>query len=159
MLPDPANSSPILPRSKLWWLALALLLILSGWFYLRGYNVSLPYFLHSDEVHHIAGGAAHSSTSGMRANGVHEAYPPGTKTLNYLLLKHIKPVEAHHGTMLPALRLITITAWTLVIVLVALLGAMIAASADRANGGGGGGMDCQSLGRRTSALGCCRMAI
>ena len=48
------------------------------------------------------------------------------KTLNYLLLKHIKPVEAHHGTMLPALRLITISAWMLVIVLVALLGAMIA---------------------------------
>ena len=44
-----ASSAPILPRSRWWWLGLALLLILAGWLYLRGYNVSLPYFDHVDE--------------------------------------------------------------------------------------------------------------
>lgn len=47
------------------------------------------------------------------------------ETLNYLFLKHIKPVEARQGTMMPALRLIKIAAWMLVIVQVALLGAMV----------------------------------
>ena len=118
------DDTSILPRSKWWWLGLALLLILAGWLYLRGYNVSLPFIEHSDEVHHLLA-AQHTIDFGHARGVFHEAYPPGMKTLNYLLLKHVKPVEAHQGTMLPALRLITISAWMLVIVLVALLGAMM----------------------------------
>ena len=114
----------ILPRAKWWWLGLALLLFLAGWLYLRGYDVSLPFIEHHDEVHHLLA-AQHTIDFGHARGVFHEAYPPGMKSLNYLLLKHIKPVEAHHGTMLPALRLITISAWMLVIVLVALLGTML----------------------------------
>ncbi|MCY3779451.1 MAG: hypothetical protein OXG78_03995 [Chloroflexi bacterium] len=98
--------------------------MLAGWLYLRGYNVSLPFFAHHDEAHHLLA-AQHTIDFGHARGVFHDAYPPGTKTLAYLTLKHIKPIEAHHGAMLPMLRLITITAWMLVIVLVALLGAMI----------------------------------
>ena len=118
----PVNVS-IFPRSKWWWLGLAALLLLAGWLYFRGYNVSLPFFAHHDETQHIV--AAQHIIDFGHEHGVHDQYPPGTKTLTYLLLKHIKPAEAHHGVMMPALRLITITAWMLVVVLVALLGAML----------------------------------
>ncbi len=114
----------IIPRSKWWWLGLVLLLLLASWLYLRGYNVSLPYIDHNDEPQHLI--AAQHIVDFGHENGVHDQYPPGTKMLTYVLLKHVKPIEAHHVTMLPALRLITITAWMLVIVLVALLGAMVA---------------------------------
>lgn len=123
MLTGPTVRDEIIPRSPWWWLSLALLLILAGWLYLRGYNVSLPYIDHNDEPQHVI--AAQHIIDFGHESGIHDQYPPGTKTLAYLLLKHIKPVEAHHGTMLPALRLITITAWMLVIVLIALLGTMM----------------------------------
>ena len=123
MLAYSEENRPILPRSR-WWLALALLLILASWLYLRGYNVSLPFIEHHDEVHHLLA-AQHTIDFGHARGVFHEAYPPGMKTLNYLLLKHVKPVDAHQGTMLPALRLIAISAWMLVAVLVALLGAMM----------------------------------
>ena len=126
MLPDPANSSPILPRSKLWWLALALLLILAGWFYLRGYNVSLPYFAQHDELVHLVA-AQHIIDFGSARNfRNHDAYPPGMTRLNYLLLKHVKQPGAHHGTVLPVLRLITIAAWMTAVVVIALLGSLMA---------------------------------
>lgn len=117
--------SYILPREKWWWLGLALLLVLAGWLYLRGYNVSLPYFDHVDEPHHLLA-AQHEIDFGHARGVFHEAYPPGMRTLIYLLLKHIKPVDYHHGAVLPALRLITIATWMLSVVLIALLGAKLA---------------------------------
>ncbi len=114
----------IIPRSKWWWLGLALLLILAGWLYLRGYNASLPFINQVDEPYHLLA-AQHTIHDGSARGVNYEAYPPGMRTLSYLLLKHIKSPEAHHGTMLPALRLITITAWMLVVVVVALLGSML----------------------------------
>ena len=125
MMYDTADGSTILPRSEWWWLGLALLLLLASWLYLRGYNVSLPYIDHNDEPHHLLA-AQHEIDFGHARGVFHEAYPPGMRTLIYLFLKHIKPVEAHHGTMLPALRLTTIAAWMLVIVMIALLGRMMA---------------------------------
>ncbi len=124
MLNNSGDSQAILPRSKWWWIGLGLLLLLAAWLYVRGYNVSLPFIEHHDEVHHLLA-AQHTIDFGHARGVFHEAYPPGMKTVNYLLLKHIKPVDAHHGTMLPALRLITISAWMLVVVLIALLGAMM----------------------------------
>ena len=118
------GASEILPRKKWWWLGLALLLLLAGWLYLRGYNVSLPFIQHHDEAHHLLA-AQHTIDFGHARGVFHDAYPPGTKTLAYIVLKHFKPVEANHGAMLPALRLITITAWMLVIIMIALLGAMM----------------------------------
>ena len=114
---------PILPREKWWWLGLALLLLLAGWLYYRGYNLSLPYIDHVDEPQHLLA-AQHIIDEGHARAVGHEAYPPGTNQLAYLLLKHVKPPEAHHFTMKPALRLITITAWIAVVVVIALLGAM-----------------------------------
>ena len=70
--------------------------------------------------------AQHTIDFGHARGAFHEVYPPGIRTLNYRLLKHIKPVKAHHGTMLTALRLITVTARMLVIVTSALLGSMLA---------------------------------
>lgn len=122
-MPESANQNEIIPREKWWWLGLALLLLLASWLYLRGYNVSLPYFGQVDESIHILG-SQHLVDFGHEA-GVNEHYPPGTMTLGFLLLKYFKPAEAHHGTLLPALRLITIGAWMLVVVLIALLGAMM----------------------------------
>lgn len=115
----------ILPREKWWWLGLALLLTLAGWLYLRGYNVSLPFFAHIDEPHHLLA-AQHEIDTGTARPVGHEAYPPGMRMLNYVLLKHLKPADAHYGTMLPALRLITITAWLLAVLVIALLGALLA---------------------------------
>ncbi len=115
----------ILPRARWWWLGLALLLVLAGWLYLRGYNVSLPYIEHHDEAQNLLE-AQHIIDFGHARGVFRESYPPGLRAVIYPFLKHIKPVEAHQGTMLPLLRLITIGAWMLAIVFVALLGAMIA---------------------------------
>ncbi len=117
-------TGPILPRERWWWIGLALLMLLAGSLYLRGYNVSLPFFAHGDEAHHLLA-AQHEIDFGHARGVFHDTYPPGARTLAYLFLKHLKPVEAHHGTMLPALRLITIAAWMLVVVFIALLGTMI----------------------------------
>ncbi len=114
-----------MPRPRWFWPGLALLLLLACWLYLRGYNVSLPFIEHPDEPHHLLA-AQHTIDFGHARGVFHEAYPPGMKTLIYLFLKHLKPVDAHHGTMLPALRLLTISVWMLIIVMIALLGSMIA---------------------------------
>ena len=123
------NKSDIVPRSKWWWFGLAFMLLVACWLYLRGYNASLPYMVQGDESLHLAA-AQHVIELGhirdLLPLGYHEGNPPGTSRLNYLFLKHIKPVEADPVTMLPALRLISIAAWMLVIVMIALLGAMIA---------------------------------
>ncbi len=115
----------ILPRAKWWWVALCLLLLLAGWLYLRGYNVSLPYIDQIDEPLRLLAAQHLIDDGSARAVG-DEAYPPGMSRLNYLFLKHIKAPEAHHGTMLPALRLITIAAWMLAVAVIALLGALMA---------------------------------
>lgn len=123
------NRSAILPRSKWWWLGLALLLVLAGWLYLRGLHVSLPFMDQVDEAYHWRAAQLLIDVGHVRDLthlGYHEGYPPGAPTLNYLFLKHVKPVEAHPVTVVPALRLITIAAWMLLLVMIALLGAMIA---------------------------------
>ena len=120
------NNSAIVPRSKWWWLVIALLLLLAAWLYVRGYNVSLPYILASrtGEPQYLLG-AQHVIDSGTARPVSHEAYPPGVTAVGYLFLKHLKPVEAHHGTMLPALRLTSILAWMLAALLIALLATRI----------------------------------
>ncbi len=115
----------ILPRERWWWLGLSLLLLLAAWLYLRGYNVSLPYIEHHDEAQNLLE-AQHIIDFGHARGVFRESYPPGLRAIVYPFLKHIKPADAHHGTMLPPLRLITIGAWMLAVVFVALLGAMIA---------------------------------
>ena len=124
-MPNPVNNASILPRSKWWWLALALLLILAGWLYLRGYNVSLPFIRHHDEAQNLLE-AQHIIDIGHARGVFRESYPPGLRSVIYPFLKHIKPEGAHHGTMLPPLRLITIGAWMLAVVFVALLGTLMA---------------------------------
>ena len=119
-----AETRPIFPREKWFWLGLALLLLVAGSLYLRGYNVSLPFFAHADEAQHLLG-AQHQIDSGTTRDIFAGAPLPGILSVNYLLLKHIKPEEAHHGTMLPALRLISIGAWMLLVVQIALLGALV----------------------------------
>lgn len=124
-----ANYSGIVPRSKHWWLGLAFILVIACWFYLRGYNVSLPYMVHVDEPVHLLAAQKLIDTGHLRGflpKVYYEGYPPGIVTLNFLFLKHIKPIEADHITMLPTIRLITIAAWLLVIVMIALLGALLA---------------------------------
>ena len=122
---DTPWDSGIIPREKLWWLGLLLLLLLAGWLYLRGYNVSLPFIAHVDEPQHLLA-AQHLIDDGTASAVYHDAAPPGMSRLNYLLLKHIKAPGDPPGTMLPALRLITIAAWMLVVVLIALLGRLVA---------------------------------
>ena len=118
-------TKPILPRQKWFWTCLALLLLLAGWLYLRGYNVSLPYIEHPDEAQNLLE-AQHIIDMG-HARGVHrDSYPPGLRLITLPVLKHLKPADAHHGLMLPLLRLITICAWLLAVVVIALLGSLIA---------------------------------
>lgn len=108
-----------------WWLGLALLLTLAGWLYLRGYNVSLPFLAHNDELTHLLA-AQHSIDFGTaRSIANHDAYPPGMGAVNYFFLKHINAPGAHHGAMLPALRLLTISTWLASVALIALLGYLI----------------------------------
>lgn len=122
---DRADNPFLLPRERWWWLGLCLLLTLAGWLYLRGYNVSLPYIEHHDEAQNLLE-AQHIIDFGHARGVFRESYPPGLRTVIYPVLKHIKPADAHHGAMLPPLRLITIGAWMLAAVFVALLGALIA---------------------------------
>lgn len=99
--------------------------MLAGWLYLRGYNVSLPFIEHHDEAQNLLE-AQHIIDFGHARGVFRESYPPGLRAVVYPFLKHIKPEGAHHGLMLPPLRLITIGAWTLAVVFIALLGAMVA---------------------------------
>lgn len=116
----------ILPREQWWWLGLVLLLILAGWLYLRGYNVSLPYLDHVDEPNHILS-AQHLIDEGSARNPLrYDTYPPGMYYLHYLLLKHVKPPELHFYSVIPLARLITISAWMLAFVVIALIGYEIA---------------------------------
>ena len=125
MTSDTPNSNAIFPRSKWWWLGLAVLLLLASWLYFRGYNVSLPFIEHHDEAQNLLE-SQHIIDMGHARGVFRESYPPGLRLVTYPVLKHIKAADAHHGTMLPALRLMTIAAWMLAIVLIALLGAMMA---------------------------------
>lgn len=122
---ESADNSAIVPRSKWWWLGLALLLVLAGWLYLRGLHVSLPFIEHLDEAQNLLE-AQHVIDFGHARGVDRESYPPGLRSVIYPFLKYMKPDGAHHGTMIPLLRLVTIGAWTLSIIFVALLGAMIA---------------------------------
>ena len=114
----------IIPRENWFWLGLALLLMLAGWLYLRGYEVSLPFVEHVDEPQHLLA-AQHLIDEGTARAVYQEAAPPGMSRLNYLLLKYIKPEGAPPGAVLPALRLITISAWMLIVVIIALLGHLL----------------------------------
>ena len=122
---ESANISAILPRSKWWWVGLALLFVLAGWLYLRGLHVSLPFIENLDESHNMLE-AQHMIDFGHARGVTRESYPPGLRSVIYPFLKYMKPDGAHHGTMIPPLRLVTIGAWLLAIIIVALLGAMIA---------------------------------
>ena len=119
----PGNRS-ILPRSKWWWLGLAILLVLAGWLYLRGYNVSLPYMLPTAEPQYLLG-AQHVIDDGTARAVYHDAYPPGITAVGYVALRFLNPPDAHHGAMLPFLRLVTVSCWLLSIALVALLAARL----------------------------------
>ncbi len=124
-----ANYRAIIPRSRYWWLGLGSILLLACWLYLRGIHLSLPYLVHTDEPIHLRAAQFEIEFGHFRdlpTDSHPEGYPPGIVTLNYLFLKHIKPAEADPATILPALRLISIAAWMLVIVIIALLGEMIA---------------------------------
>ena len=125
MLPDSTGKNHILPRAKWWWLGLALLLTLAGWLYLRGYDVSLPFIEHVDEPQNMLE-ALHIIEFGHARGVSRESYPPGLRSVIYPVVKHVKPADAHYGSMLPLLRLITISAWLLAVAMIALLGAMAA---------------------------------
>ena len=114
----------LLPRAKWWWLGLALLLILAGWLYLRGYNVSLPYMISNGEPQYLLG-AQHVIDDGTARAVDHDSYPPGITAVGYFFLKHLRPAGAHHVTMLPALRLTSICAWMIIVALIALLAARL----------------------------------
>ena len=89
--------SNILPREKWFWLGLALLLLLAGWLYYRGYNVSLPYIDHVDEPQHLLA-AQHIIDEGHARAVGHEAYPPGTNRLATICCSNTSSLpEAHHG--------------------------------------------------------------
>ncbi len=115
----------LFPREKLWWFGLLLLLLLAGWLYLRGYQVGLPYLVHVDEPQNLLA-AQHLIDDGTARAVGREAYPPGARSLIYLFLKHVKTPDDPPVVMLPTLRLITIGAWLLVVVLIALLGRLVA---------------------------------
>ncbi|MYD08635.1 MAG: hypothetical protein F4X02_01210 [Chloroflexi bacterium] len=125
MLPDSTGDNHILPRAKWWWLGLALLLTLAGWLYLRGYDASLPFIAHVDEPQNMLE-ALHIIEIGHARGVSRESYPPGLRSVIYPFLKHLMPADVHYGSMLPPLRLITISTWLLAVALIALLGAMAA---------------------------------
>ena len=118
-------TKPILPREKWFWAGLALLLLLACWLYLRGYNVSLPYIEHPDEAQNLLE-AQHIIDEGHARGVYRESYPPGLRLITYPALKYLKPADAHHGVMLPPLRLIVIAGWLAAVAVIANLGALLA---------------------------------
>ena len=125
MSPDSAMRKPLIPREKWWWLGLALLLLLASWLYFRGLHASLPFIEHLDEANNFLE-AQHIIDMGHARGVYRDSYPPGMRSVIHPFLKYLKPEGAHHGTMIPPLRLITTGVWLLVILMIALLGAMSA---------------------------------
>ncbi len=119
------EARPIIPRSGWWRLALTLILVIAAILYYRGYNASLPYIDHTHEpAFNLA--AQTIIDSGSARSISFDAYPPGIITLNYLLVKYVKPQAAHFAAVLPLLRLITIMVWMMSVVVIALLGNLMA---------------------------------
>ncbi len=119
------SDKPILPRSKWWWLGLALILALSAALYLPGYDASLPYIDNPNEpAFNLA--AQTIIDSGSARSISFDAYPPGVITLNYLLVKYAKADGAHFSSVLPLLRLLTIATWLGCLPLLALIGSGLA---------------------------------
>lgn len=120
-----ANQTHIIPHERWWWVGLALILLVGAFLYYRGYDSSLPYIDHPDEpAFNLAAQTIIDSGSARQIR--FDAYPPGIITLNYLFVKYLKPEGAHYASVLPSLRLLTVTVWMLAIVMVALIAAKLA---------------------------------
>ena len=125
-MPDSASTStPIIPRTRWWWLGLALLILLAAWLYYRGYNASLPYIDNPNEPAFNLAAQTIIDTGSARPISF-DAYPPGIISLNYLLIKFFKADGAHFSAILPLLRLITISVWMICVALIALIGIQLA---------------------------------
>lgn len=100
-------------------------MLVAGFLYYQGYDASLPYIDHPDEPAFNLSAQTIIDTGSARQVSF-DAYPPGIITLNYLLIKYIKPDTAHFASILPMLRLITTTFWLMAVMVIALIGARLA---------------------------------
>ncbi len=107
-----------------WWLALAVLLLIGGTLRFTGYNFSLPYVDHPDEPNFSL--AAQMIIDTGTSKPLHyEGYPPGIITLNYLFLRFFHDPTTPPSTVIWMIRLLSITASLVLLVVIALLGRLL----------------------------------
>ena len=97
----------------------------AAYLYLPGYDASLPYIDNPNEPAFNLAAQTIIDTGSARSIAF-DAYPPGIISLNFLLIKYLKADGAHFASVLPTLRLITIAAWLLSVVLIAWIGTSVA---------------------------------
>lgn len=116
----------LLPTSRGWWFSLLLIVIVAGALYFSGYRVSLPYVDHPDEPSFNLAAQMIIDSGTAKPMG-YNAYPPGIISLNYLVLKALNETVRHPASdFIPVVRLITVTAALLSVVVVAFLGVELA---------------------------------
>ena len=106
--------------SRRWWAALAVLLLAAAALRFTGYNFSLPYVDHPDEPNHAIAGRLWIDQGSAKALG-YQGYPPGILTINYILLRFFHDPATPPTALVGVVRLISITATLLTLILVALL--------------------------------------
>lgn len=114
------NESRILPRGT-WWAVLALILCIAAALRYTGYNFSLPYIDHPDEPSYLLAARMVIDDGSPKLLGM-QGYPPGLIALNTVMLRLFQEPSEAPTTLLPAIRLISITFSMGVLVLVGLLG-------------------------------------
>lgn len=117
--------SSLLPP-RWWWLVLLVLLCFAGALRLTGYNFSLPYSDHADETKFSVAAQLIIDTGTSRALN-YEGYPPGIITLNYLFLRFFHDPATPPNTVVWMVRLLSITASLVLMIVIALLASKLAA--------------------------------
>ena len=100
------------PRN--WWLALLAILVLAGALRYPGYDFGLPYVAHStegafgDEAFYLLAAKMILDSGSAKPLNMHH-YPPGNLAFNYIALRFFQVPNAPPSSVLPGLRLLSIT--------------------------------------------------
>jgi hypothetical protein len=118
------NTSTLRPPTW-WWAVFLTIIVLAGALRFTGYRFSLPYVDHPDEPNWNLSGRMIIDAGSAKPLGFH-GYPPGIITINYVLLRFFHDPATPPATIIPWVRLLSITVSLGTVAIVGLLGYHVA---------------------------------